>query len=232
MLDDVLARCRAGAPDGLVVFDLDSTLLNNRPRQARILREFGVDRGIPELAQSRPEHWTGWEFEPAMRAAGLPDDRIAQIAADFKAFWRDRFFTSAYCRDDVPIPGAPRFVRAVADTGARVCYVTGRHEAMREGTIESFRNGGFLLPDGDRVQLIMKPTLDESDDTFKAEAHAALRALGPVVAVFDNEPTHINDYRDAFPDAMHVHLATDCSPRPVYVAKGIPSIPDFSAFAA
>ena len=52
VLERVLARVRA-MPGAVVVFDLDSTLLDNKPRQARILREFGTAHGIAALAAAR-----------------------------------------------------------------------------------------------------------------------------------------------------------------------------------
>ena len=50
-----------------------------------------------------------------------------------------------------------------------------------------------------------------------------------MVAAFDNEPAHINGYREAFPDAFCVHLATDHSMRDIPLADGILSISDFAA---
>ncbi len=214
--------------DAVAVFDLDSTLFDNRPRQARILREYGAARGVPALAAVSAEHFTtGWDLGHAMRAAGLAAAQVEAIAEDVKAFWRERFFTSAYCVADVPIPGAAAFVRAVAEAGGLVAYCTGRHEPMREGSAESLRAGGFPVPGVPRVELIMKATLEETDDAFKRVAHARLRALGTVVAAFDNEPTHINDYHRVFPEALSVHLDTDHSGRPVKVEDGIPAVPDF-----
>lgn len=230
LLRRAVELCRAGAPRSIAVFDLDSTLLNNRPRQAKILREYGAERGIAELAGARAEHWNSWSFKPPMLAAGLSPERVEEIAADFKAYWEERFFTSEYCAVDTPIAGAPHYVGAVADSGGLLCYVTGRHEGMRRGTEECFSAHGFPLPNGERVHLLMKPSLEETDDAFKARSHAELRAMGTVTVAFDNEPTHINDYLQAFGDAMLVHLATDHSPREVFVADGIPSIADFSSF--
>lgn len=230
LLRRAVELCRNGAPSSIAVFDLDSTLLNNRPRQAKILREYGGDRGIEQLADARAEHWSSWSFKPAMLAAGLSNDRVEQIADDFKAYWEQRFFTSEYCAIDTPIAGAPRYLDAVAATGARLCYVTGRHEGMRRGTEQCFENSGFPLPDGDRVRLMMKPDLVQTDDDFKAQSHAQLKLLGSLAVAFDNEPTHINDYHSAFADALLVHLATDHSSRPVFVADGIPSVADFTAF--
>src|SRR3954464_12424626 len=112
VLERVLARVRA-MPGAVVVFDLDSTLLDNKPRQARILREFGVARGIPVLAAARSEHWVDWSIQRAMANAGLPAAGVERLAEDAKQFWRERFFTSEYCRDDEPIAGAHDYLAAV-----------------------------------------------------------------------------------------------------------------------
>ena len=225
VLERVLARVRA-TPGAVVVFDLDSTLLDNKPRQARILREFGAARGIPVLAAARSEHWVDWSIQHAMANAGLPADEIASLADDAKQFWRDRFFTSEYCRDDEPIAGAHDYLAAVVAGRGRIAYCTGRHEQMRAGTVDNFARLGFPVP-GERVQLLMKPVFELSDDDWKSEAYARLRELGGVVGVFDNEPTHVNGYRAGFPEATVVHLATDDSGRNVPLAEGIVSIKDF-----
>lgn len=229
VLRQVLEAARRHGASGVAVFDLDSTLFDNKPRQARILREYGRERGIPELTSCTAEHWTsGWDMKAAMRNVGLDEKRVEEIYEDARNFWRDRFFTSPYCIEDRPIPGAAAFVQAVWDAGATVAYCTGRHEPMREGSVESLRMGGFPVPEGERVTLIMKPTLEMTDDDFKRIAHARLRKLGTVIAAFDNEPIHINDYHRVFPEALAVHLATDHSGRDIPVDNSIPSIPDFT----
>jgi hypothetical protein len=144
-----------------------------------------------------------------------------------KDFWRERFFTSEYCRDDLPIAGARDFLRAVLKAGGHVLYITGRHEEMRSGTLESFRNAGFPLPDGKSVELWLKPKLEDDDDAWKEVCHARLRKLRGIACAFDNEPTHVNAYKRSFPDAQVVHLDTDHSRRPVDVLAEIPSIHDF-----
>jgi hypothetical protein len=227
VLDRVLARVRT-LPGAVVVFDLDSTILDNRPRQARILREFGVARGIAALAEAHADHWQDWSIQRAMANAGLGPDEVARLVEDAKQFWRDRFFTSEYCRDDAPIAGAREYLGAIVDGGGRVVYCTGRHEPMRAGTVESFVRLGYPVPDAG-AQLLMKPVFELSDDDWKVEAYARLRAIGEVAAVFDNEPTHVNGYRAAFPDAIIVHLATDDSGRAVALSDGIVSIRSFVA---
>ena len=220
----------ARSKGGVVVFDLDSTLLDNKARQARIMAEYGRAHGVAALSSTTAEHWEGWDYRRAMRNAGLPLEEVEGHVEPYREFWRERFFTSEYCRIDEAVVGAVRYVGAVREAGARVFYVTGRQEDMRAGSEESFRTLGFPVPDGDAVQLWMKPTLDEDDDAFKARVHADLRALGTPVAVFDNEPIHINAYRHSFPDSQVIHLATDHSMRTILVDEGIPSIGDFGGW--
>ena len=227
LLQRVIARCAAGS---VVAFDLDSTLLHNAPRQARIMREYGASVGLAELSQVKGEHWDGWDVAVPMRNVGLSEPLVQDHAGPFKDFWRERFFTSEYCVEDVPVAGAALFVNAVAKAGSLVCYVTGRHEPMRAGSASSLDKGGFPVPGEGGVQLIMKPSLEESDDSYKLRTYEELRGLGELVAAFDNEPAHINGYASAFPEALSIHLATDHSMREIRVAGRIPSIADFSSW--
>ena len=103
ILAEALARARAAAPYGLAVFDLDSTLLDNRPRQARIVQDYGRAHGLPLLLGARPEHWRGWDLRSGLLAAGLPAREVRRHHARFRRFWAERFFTSAFCRFDVPV---------------------------------------------------------------------------------------------------------------------------------
>jgi hypothetical protein len=229
LLGRVLEAARTGGPSSVVLFDLDSTLLDNRPRQARIFREFGAARGIAALANAAPTHWNGWDLRVPLHALGVSEADVQALYPEVKEFWRSRFFTSEYCRDDVGIRGAAAFVSAIARGGAQVLYLTGRHEGMRAGTVYALGRNGFPVPPGNGtpVHLLMKPALEESDDLFKAAAHARVRELGRVIAAFDNEPLHANDLAASFPEATVVRLTTDHSGRDVALAKGILEIPDF-----
>ncbi|WP_242352889.1 MULTISPECIES: haloacid dehalogenase-like hydrolase [unclassified Anaeromyxobacter] len=222
-----LSRAAAAAPRGVVVLDLDSTLLDNRPRQARILQDYGRVAGLPALLEARAEHWQGWDLRLAMANAGLTPAEVAAHAGPARRFWAEWFFTSAYCRLDAALPGAAAFVRALASAGARIAYVTGRPARMIEGTLHVFRREGFPAPDGAGVHLLMKDDLALDDDAWKEVAAARVERLGPVVAAFDNEPAHVNLYARRFPEALVVHLATDHSARPIAVLPGIPAIADF-----
>jgi hypothetical protein len=228
VLDEVLARARAAAGRGVVIFDLDSTVLDNRPRQARIVRDLGLERGLPPLAACRAEHFpSSWDLAAALVSCGLSRPDAALLLPEAQAFWSERFFTSAYCVLDEPVPGAATFATAVAATGATIAYVTGRPEPMRPGTVTAMMRCGLPAP-GRGVHLLMKPSPALVDDDWKRDAHAAVAALGEVVAAFDNEPMHVNDYRRAFPRAAIVHVATDHSGREVALLRGVASIPHFS----
>jgi len=221
-----LARVRTAGQGALAVFDLDSTLLDNRPRQAAILRAYGRAAGLPALRAAAPEHFAGWDLARALAAAGLSPGEVRHHAGPFHAFWATRFFTSRACRRDVPVPGAPAFVRAVRAAGVRIVYVTGRPAAMRPGTLAVLRAFGFPLPDGAGVTLLMKPGDGLQDDAWKAVACDAVEARGTPVLVLDNEPTHLNAYARAWPRALAIHLDTDHSGRPVEVNPSIPSVAD------
>jgi hypothetical protein len=228
-LRDILEQARALASQAVLAFDLDSTLFDNRPRQARILREFGLAQTVEKLSGCAPHHWeSGFDMRGAMRNCGLSAQEVEALFDSARVFWLERFFTSDYCVDDVALPGAAAFTHAVAATGAHLAYVTGRHEGMRAGTEESMRRNGLALPGEGRVHLLMKPTAHENDDAFKRTAHARLGELGRVIAAFDNEPTHANDYLRRFPEAKVVHLATDHSGRPVVLLDEIVSVPHFA----
>jgi len=225
ILRAALNAIRPGHP--VAAFDLDSTLLVNRSRQARIVREYGAQRGDARLASCTTAAVTSWDLRDTLRLCGVPAEQGATMIAELRAFWHERFFTSEYCRDDTPVAGAPAYVRAALEAGGEVLYITGRPETMREGTLESFARAGFPPPAGDTVQLWLKPDLADDDDRWKEICHARLKELRGVACAFDNEPTHVNAYKRSFPDAAVVHVDTDHSRRPVDVLPEIPSILDF-----
>lgn len=227
ILGEALARARAAGEGGVLVFDLDSTLLDNRPRQARILAAYGARTGEPRLAASRPDHWRGWDAAVAMRAAGLAPEEIARHLPAYRAFWLERFFTSEACAVDEPLPGAAAFLAAVRQAGAQVAYVTGRPGEMAEGTLAAFARAAFPRPDGRQVHLLLRPDEFTGDDAWKEAAVARVERLGRPEAAFDNEPLHVNGYARAWPRALVVHLDTDHSNRPIAILDRVPSIRDW-----
>ena len=226
VLTDILAAARAAGPGGVVAFDLDSTLLDNRPRQAAIVRDFASRHGIAALEGFQPEHLvTGFDTREALARAGLDAESIARWLPDLRKHWVERFFTSEACLQDVPVRGAAAYARRAHATGVQLVYLTARPERMRPGTEEVLRRFGFPLP-GPGVQLWMKPDDPSvSDDAFKRSAHARLASLGRLVAAFDNEPGHVNDFRETFPEAEVVLVATGHSGRVSTLAPRVSVVP-------
>ena len=217
-------------------FDLDGTLLSNKPRQARIVRDFGRERGVEALARCGPEMIVSWDLRDTMRLSGLAAEQIETLYEDLRRYWLDRFFTSEYCKEDEPVRGARDYLGRFVQRGAHVLYVTGRHSGMEAGTLAAFERAGFPLPEivapaapasAATVQLWLKPKLADDDDRWKEICHDRLAAMRGIACAFDNEPTHVNGYKTRFPDAHVVHLDTEYSPRPVEVLPSIPSIVDF-----
>jgi hypothetical protein len=97
---------------------------------------------------------------------------------------------------------------------------------MEEGTIACLKKHGMPTPGG-RVHLLMKPPEQEDDDLFKRQAHSRISSLGELIAVFDNEPTHINDYARQFPDAFAFWLDTGHSGRDVELHPSIIPLRNF-----
>jgi len=71
----------------------------------------------------------------------------------------------------------------------------------------------------------MKADPETPDETFKRGTHRHLAERGRVLAAFDNEPGHVNDYRASFPEATVVLLATGHSGRVDALAQGIVVVP-------
>lgn len=225
--DRVLDELLATAP-GAVFFDLDGCLLDNRPRQIHILREFAELHGRRldawALCQVEAHHFVDWHLPTTLRNAGLPADEADRLADQVRGFWWERFFGNDHCLLDHAMPGSVDLVTRLHEAGARVVYLTARLASMEAGTARSLQWLGYPLG-GPRALLVCKPDPStQADEAYKVDA---ARALGPPAALLDNEPTTVNAYRRAFPDALVVHLLTDHSGRPVAPLPDIPGMHGF-----
>lgn len=227
LLDAVLDAV-ASAPGSLVVFDLDDTLFSTSDRHLRILREFAdlIESRAPEgaaLLRAIEREKLRYQITDTAAHAGLD----AALVKDLKDFWFARFFKNHYLVEDSVIPGAPEYCAEVEARGGTIVYVTGRDEGMREGTEKSFTRHGFPEPDGKLVKLVLKPRFDTPDLAFKTEVLARLGAMGTVAASFENEPLHINLFREAFPKGRHFLLETKHSGKPAIPHAEVLKIKDF-----
>ncbi|MCA9543291.1 MAG: haloacid dehalogenase-like hydrolase [Myxococcales bacterium] len=228
MIDyEVDAQAREGKQP-VVVFDLDATLFDNRPRTLAILRAWAA---LPENAgKASAQRIEGlavaqvaYAVKDTLAAAGVTDG--ADIEA-ITAFWWARFF-GPWALHDGPMPGGPAYVNALYAKGAFIVYLTGRDApSMLVPTTQSLALAGYPigLP---RTQLIMKPDPKADDEVFKDSVMRSLRLTGSVVGFFDNEPGNVNLMKKAFPKARVVFLDTMHKPGAPAVDAGIPRVKDF-----
>lgn len=217
LLDSILTLAsRKTAPRPVVVFDLDGTLMDNRPRVVAILRELGAhwERAHGDASQACARASADdivYGFVENLKKLGVHD---AKLHEEGLAFWKDRFFKDPHVKHDTEIRGAVAFARACHAGGANVVYLTGRDlPNMALGSFASLRDLGF--PIGlVGTELVVKPTFDMPDSDFKREVAPEIGRLGDVVAVFDNEPANVNLFLDAYPSAIGVFLDTQYAPNP------------------
>ncbi len=231
---DLLARIVASCSGHLerrtsVVFDLDGTLLENRPRTAAIfceLAESWAARGVSEHAQLRGAASTqmGYLVSESLARLGVTQP---QLVKEVEQFWRERFFADAYMRHDHALPGAVAFARACYEAGANLVYFTGRDlPNMALGSFASLRDAGFPIGVSG-TELVLKPAFEIPDEQYKRGASRALLRSGEPVAFFDNEPGNSNAFLELFPQAVSVFVDTQHAPHAPALSSGVHVIGDF-----
>jgi hypothetical protein len=218
LLREILALAGARHDEGppVLVFDLDGTLMDNRPRVVRILHELADVWASSRRAEA--------DKLRASTIDGITYGVIANVEAlgvvytslheEVFTFWKDRFFRDEYLRHDVALPGAVSFVRACYEAGASIVYLTGRDlPAMALGTFASLRDLGFPIGVVN-TSLVLKPDFETPDVDFKRGVAPAFGKIGRVVAAFDNEPANNNLFVEHHPGARSVFVDTQHAPDP------------------
>jgi hypothetical protein len=215
LLQSVIARVEAGPPS-VVVFDLDGTLMDNRPRVVAILHELADEwrHRHPDAAaccaRATPEGIV-YGFIENMRKLGVEDRALHDMGL---AFWKARFFYDPHVKHDIEVAGARDYVKACYEAGAIIVYLTGRDIAnMALGSFASLRDLGFPIGVVG-TELVVKPTFDMPDADFKQGVAPALSRLGRVVAAFDNEPANNNLFLSSHPECTSIFLDTQHAPNP------------------
>ena len=231
LLDRVVERCRANgkARTPVVVFDLDGTLMDNRPRTAMILRELGTlwrdrDPAAASKLEGAREDELAYLLTDSLTRLGITR---TELVRDAEVFWRERFFTDGYLSHDVEVPGAAAFARDCYAAGGVLVYFTGRDlPLMGLGSFASLRDLDF--PIGvPGTELVLKPDANMPDEAFKRMVGPSLARVGHVVAIFDNEPGNCNVLGTHFPDADAVLLDTQHLPGAPTLESRVHVIADF-----
>ncbi len=230
----------------LALLDLDSTLFNVGPRTHAILQqgckqfrqvtEFKeiADLFLTLLARSPAETFNFYSIQDFLAhfplfSGGSEAVALQDFVQQLRAYWRQHFFSSAALSHDLPYAGAVSFVRQLHQAQFRIIYLTGRDEPMMgEGTRLSLATHGF--PGEQEGSLLwMKEHRQLDDLAYKVRASQQLRALGTLVASFENEPVNCSSLCELFPEAMHVFVGTVFSDQPAAPRQGLYKIKDFAA---
>ncbi len=231
LLRRIVERCekKRGGEAPIVVFDLDGTLMDNRPRTAAILRELGETW----RARNVPAHEALLRVEAANLAYLLTESLArlgiteSALVADAEEFWRTHFFGDEALRHDVPLAGSVDFARACYDKGATLVYLTGRDLPMMGiGSFRSLRDTGFPIGVVG-TELVLKPDFGMPDEAYKRLEAPKLSRMGHVVAAFDNEPANCNIFLEAHPECDSVFVDTQHLPGAPPLVRGVSVVADF-----
>ncbi|MBI4238505.1 MAG: hypothetical protein HY696_08845 [Deltaproteobacteria bacterium] len=236
--------------NAVVLLDLDSTLYDNRGRSAAIIQEYGQTKSYTALQIITGDTITdGFQVTEFVLAQlkNTPGIDAAAVGTEFSAFWAQRFFGADYLKYDRPLPGAVEFVKGLYGKGASLLYVSSRDEqTLRTGTEAKMRADGFPLGDT-RAILLMKPAnnvalsgdknspaykeaMAKANQAFKQSIIEKARAIGTVVASFENEPGQINQYFENLHKTgtgVAVFLDTDHFPNAPAVSPGVQAVRGF-----
>ncbi len=196
----------------IVVFDLDSTIIEVTPRMTQILRDFTQDkhhriRYMRECVKLErySHHPKDWGIEHSLERLGLAGTSF-DFYKDLMNFWKKRFFSNAYLHLDEPVPGSKEFLTELVSKGADVAYLTARENScMLEGTIESLKKLEFPLHPKLK-NLILKDDNSKSDCEFKRDVlKKYLRDYASVWFV-ENEPVNLNLVYQTLPQVKLVYF--------------------------
>jgi hypothetical protein len=232
LLNDIVRRAHhipeTGSPP-VVVFDLDGTLMDNRPRSCAILHEIGGiwETQHPEVAArvraAKPDS-LAYLVRDSLSHLGVTTD---ELIAEAEAYWRARFFRDEHLVHDTAIAGAVDFARDCYAAGASLVYLTGRDlPQMGLGTFRSLRDLGFPIGVAG-TEVILKPRADMPDELFKRQVAPDLRRIGYVIAAFDNEPGNCNAFLEYYPECTSVLIDTQHMPGAPPLAPGVHVALDF-----
>lgn len=221
LANDTLSRIQrviAETNSPVVIFDLDDTLFYSSSRSMIIFKELVNDskfrqqypEQLSKVARIQESH-IEYSIKDTFLNAGIKNEKFLNEAL---IFWKSKFFTNNYVKEDTPVEGARDFVLRLRKLGAKIVYLTGRDNTMRDGTIESLKNSKFPI-DGRNSILITKERFDIPDIDYKKAAFKKIEKMGNVVAFFENEPKNLNAMIKYFKSGIPVFLDIKHSPAPV-----------------
>ena len=135
----------------IVVFDIDNTLVDTRPRTLAAARSFLKARNNHGALRALGMQLVRFDGKQTATRLGLQ----AKDARDFNAHWERFFWNPGNLKLDIAIKDTVKLAVMAKAAGAEVYYITGRVDAFKEGTLKQLRHHG--LPDVDGEHVICKP---------------------------------------------------------------------------
>jgi len=208
------------------IIDIDSTLLCLSLRARRILEDFvrfewrgdhysELLRSCVHMDASNHMYGIRPNIECVFGVIGVCPNKgfYREFENKFMPFWKQNFFNDRYLDQDFKYPGADTFCNEVSKLGARIVYLTGRHEnSMRFGTIRTMKNLGFPVSQ-DQATFILKTDPLEADMVYKTRVLRHLNDAFHVVGFIDNEPENILAQIKQNKDSMNIWFHSISSER-------------------
>jgi hypothetical protein len=203
----------------VVIFDLDGTLFHTGFRSKQIFLEYALAHGdsiLVDRINAIDPVAMQYKVRKTLVESGITDSTVLKVMIDS---WRAKFFSNDYLKYDEQLAGSATFVSALHDSGSLIIYLTGRDApGMLLGTTASMAERGFPVGIAG-TELIMKPERYMKTYPFKKQSLSYIEQLGKVLAVFENEPEHLNLLSERFPNARACFVKTHHKPNAPPVAE-------------
>ncbi len=212
-----MRAARAAGRRAMVVFDLDNTIFDTRPRTLAAARDFdslGKSDWFARLDLAGVRR----DGRETAVAAGVP----APVVESFAAHWDDFFWRPANLVLDEPIASTVCWAHLARAAGVEVRYLTGRIESLHAASVAALRRIG-LHADPDDVTC--KPDLSVPTAPWKREILDRWRAEAVVGWFMTEGHRDIASVQLALPDIPCVLL--ECSfeeTRESQIAAGTPML--------
>lgn len=149
----------------LLLLDLDGTLTDSYPGIASSLVHAYRVAGLPAPSSEQLRRFVGPRIHDSLRAQGVPDDRIQEVATAYRAAME-----AGGLLENSVYPGIPAALRSLRTAGVRLAVATMKPEPFAERVCAHYGLDAYL-------DEIHGATLDESRSSKAEVIGAALDSL-------------------------------------------------------
>ncbi len=189
-------------PNPIAILDLDGTIFNNFPRQIQVYKKII----LPKFSQLTSFNLISkWNQQIPVPYSILPSIRTVTKSSEvFHAIQRiflKYFLTDQFLKYDQPYILGNTILKLLTQLNYDIIFLTGRlYRSMYRGTKLQLEN---LLPNHTRAfNLIMKPSMDISDDLFKYQIIKRMEYSGFLenhfIFFLDDNPQICRDIKQSY----------------------------------